>query len=164
MLPNHVLQDVCLHGDAVILGVLQACSLHDITCQAISLQPDAAKQSRHCMQFCRYLCTPGPQSAQHHMSGHVTLARCSSAVQALHASPRNFMHSYAGMRSSASHQAEAGARAYIKLSSEGKAGPYPAAVLLDLPEDNDQDDAKHHQSASEGNDQDDHWYRQPALV
>ena len=28
MIPNHILQDVCLHGGAIILGVLQARSLH----------------------------------------------------------------------------------------------------------------------------------------
>ena len=44
MIANHILQDVRLHGGAVILGVLQARSLHNITRQAILLKPDAAVQ------------------------------------------------------------------------------------------------------------------------
>lgn len=33
IIPDHVLQDVRLHGDAVTLGVLQGCSLHSSTFQ-----------------------------------------------------------------------------------------------------------------------------------
>ena len=37
MIPNHVLQDVRLLGDAVTLGVLQGCSLHSSTFQRLRL-------------------------------------------------------------------------------------------------------------------------------
>ena len=47
---------------------------------------------------------------------------------------------------------------------QGDLTPHPAAVLLYLPDDNDQDDAEHHKSASKCNDQDDHWHCQPTLI